>query len=145
MTTLFLLMLCNDREVLGPWTNGPWLKALASVIVGVLILLSVVLTVTTLFPSVDVTSLFLVGAAVLAAGLLGLGVVTWWGSRGAASVTVVESAAAVPREQWTMPPATLLTRPRLSLARRAAMLTLGGYMVIALVMLIVKSVQLAGG
>jgi hypothetical protein len=44
-----------------------------------------------------------------------------------------------------MPPATLLSRPRFSLARRAAMLTLGGYMVVALVMLIVKSVQLAGG
>jgi Mn2+/Fe2+ NRAMP family transporter len=145
MTTLFLLMLCNDREVLGPWTNGPWLKALASVIVGVLILLSVVLTVTTLFPSVDVTSLFLVGAAVLAMALLGLGVMTWSASRGAASVTVLESAAPTPKEQWTMPPATLLTRPRLSLARRAAMLTLGGYMVVALVMLIVKSVQLAGG
>jgi hypothetical protein len=44
-----------------------------------------------------------------------------------------------------MPPATLLTRPRLSLGRRSAMLALGGYMVVALVMLIVKSVQLAGG
>jgi hypothetical protein len=44
-----------------------------------------------------------------------------------------------------MPPVTLLTRPRLSGARRAALLTLGGYMVVALVMLLVKSIQLAGG
>ena len=51
MTTLFLLMLCNDREVLGPWVNPPWLKALASLIVGVLILLSLILTITTLCPS----------------------------------------------------------------------------------------------
>jgi NRAMP (natural resistance-associated macrophage protein)-like metal ion transporter len=145
MTTLFLLMLCNDREVLGPWTNGPWLKAFASVIVGVLILLSVVLTVTTLFPSINVTDLFLIGACVLAAGLVVLGFVTWWGQRGAARVTVADAGPPLPREQWTMPPATLLTRPHFSLARRAAMLTLGGYMVVALVMLIVKSVQLAGG
>jgi hypothetical protein len=54
-------------------------------------------------------------------------------------------AAGVPREQWTMPPVTLLTRPRLSGARRAALFTLGGYMVVALVMLLVKSIQLAGG
>jgi Mn2+/Fe2+ NRAMP family transporter len=145
MTTLFLLMLCNDREVLGPWTNPPWLKALASVIVAVLVLLSVVLTVTTLFPSVNVTTLFLIGAAVVAGVLLVLGAYAWWNERGSETVTVLDSGPSVPREQWTMPPATLLSRPRFSLARRAAMLTLGGYMVVALVMLIVKSVQLAGG
>jgi hypothetical protein len=145
MTTLFLLMLCNDRDVLGPWSNGPWLKAFASVIVGALVLLSVVLTVTTIFPSVNVTRLFLAGAGVLAVSLVVLGAVTWWNERGGARVTVLESGPAVPREQWTMPPATLLSRPRFSLGRRAALLTLGGYMVVALVMLIVKSVQLAGG
>jgi hypothetical protein len=121
------------------------LKAFASIIVGVLILLSVVLTVTTLFPSVNVTTLFLVGAGVLAAGLVVLGFVTWWGQRGADRVTVADTGPRVPREQWTMPPATLLSRPQFSAARRAAVLTLGGYMVVALVMLIVKSVQLAGG
>jgi hypothetical protein len=51
----------------------------------------------------------------------------------------------VPKEQWTMPPATLLSRPSWSRGRRAAMLALGSYMVIALAMLIVKTVQLAGG
>ncbi len=44
-----------------------------------------------------------------------------------------------------MPPATLLSRPRWSTGRQAATLVLGAYMVVALVMLIVKSVQLAGG
>src|ERR1039458_10228799 len=34
--TVFLLLLCNDREVLGPWRNAPWLNAIASVIIGVL-------------------------------------------------------------------------------------------------------------
>src|SRR5437764_290984 len=29
MTTVFLLMLCNDREVLGPWANPPSLRAFA--------------------------------------------------------------------------------------------------------------------
>jgi hypothetical protein len=138
-------MLCNDRDVLGPWTNGPVLQVFASIIVGVLVLLSVVLTVTTLFPSINVTDLFLVGAGVLAVALVALGFVTWWGRRGAEHVTVLDAGPPVPREQWTMPPATLLSRPQFSLARRAAMLTLGGYMVVALVMLIVKSVQLAGG
>ena len=32
--TVFLLLLCNDREVLGPWINPTWLNAVAAVIVG---------------------------------------------------------------------------------------------------------------
>jgi NRAMP (natural resistance-associated macrophage protein)-like metal ion transporter len=145
MTTLFLLMLCNDREVLGPWANPPWLKAFASVVVGVLILLSVILTVTTLFPGVDVTALAAAGAAVVAVVLLVAGLAALRSRREAKGVTVVYEAPEVPREQWTMPLSTLLSRPRWSPGRRAAMLVLGGYMVVALVMLIVKSVQLAGG
>jgi Mn2+/Fe2+ NRAMP family transporter len=141
LTTLFLLMLCNDRDVLGPWTNPGWLKALASVIVGVLVLLSVILTVTTLLPSVDVTSLALGGAAVLAIVLAGIGAA----ALRRRPVPTVGSGPDVPKEQWTMPPLALLSRPRLSPARRAALLTLGGYMVVALVMLLVKSIQLAGG
>ncbi len=144
MTTLFLLMLCNDREILGPWTNPPWLKALAAVIVGVLMLLSVVLTLTTLFPSINVSTMFLSGAVVLAIALVAMGANALRGrSPGAAGVTFLESGHEVPREQWTMPPATLLTRPHLPFGRRVALYALGGYMVVALIMLIVKSVQLA--
>ncbi len=141
LTTLFLLMLCNDRAVLGPWANPGWLQALAGVIVGVLVLLSVILTVTTLFPAVDVATLALVGAGVLVAGLALVGGLALRGSRGDGSY----AGSDVPREQWTMPPAALLSRPRLSSARRAALLALGGYMVVALIMLLVKSIQLAGG
>jgi Mn2+/Fe2+ NRAMP family transporter len=145
MTTLFLLMLCNDPEVLGPWVNPPWLKAFASIVVGVLIVLSGILTITTIFPSVDVTELALVGGGVLVAVLVPAGLFALRSRRGASAVTVVGPAPNVPREQWTMPPATLLSRPHWSTPRRAAMLVLGAYMVVALVMLVVKSVQLAGG
>ena len=70
MTTLFLLMLCNDREVLGPWANPLWLSALASVIVGVLVLLSLILTMSTIFPGIDVPTFALVGGVVLTVVLL---------------------------------------------------------------------------
>jgi hypothetical protein len=143
MTTLFLLMLCNDRQVLGPWTNPPWLKALAALIVGILIVLSLILTINTLLPSVDVTSLALGGGIALVLVLLALGARALRSGRNA----LVDDGArpGVPREQWTMPPATLLTRPRWSKAQHVAMGTLGSYMVIALILLIVKTVQLAGG
>jgi NRAMP (natural resistance-associated macrophage protein)-like metal ion transporter len=146
MTTLFLLMLCNDREVLGPWTNPPWLKALASVIVGVLILLSLILTLNTIFPSINVTSLAEGGAAAVAVVLVLMGVSTLRSRpHSTGAVTFVAAGQEVPKEQWTMPPATLLSRPHFTGLRRVAMFGLGGYMVIALIMLIVKSVQLATG
>jgi len=37
---VFLLLLCNDPEVLGPWMNPRWLNVLASFIIGVLLVLS---------------------------------------------------------------------------------------------------------
>jgi Mn2+/Fe2+ NRAMP family transporter len=143
MTTIFLLMLSNDREVLGPWANPTWLKAFASVIVGALILLSVILTVTTLIPGIDVTAFAAGGAIVVAVVLIAMGARALRARYVGGGVTFIETTPDVPKEQWTMPPATLLSRPRWSDARRAAMLALGGYMVVALVMLIVKSVELA--
>ncbi len=145
MTTMFLLMLCNDRAVLGPWVNPSWLRALATVIVGVLVLLSVILTMSTIFPHINVTTLALAGAAVLAVVLAVLGLAALRSRRGAELVTVIEHGAGVPKEQWTMPPLALLSRPHFSTGRRLGMSVLGVYMVIALAMLIVKSVQLAGG
>ncbi len=142
MTTMFLLMLCNDREVLGPWTNPSWLKALASVIVAALVLLSLILTITTLFPKVNVTAVSAGGGVALVVALMEMGV---HAVRGRARGVRPPPRFDVPREQWTMPPATLLSRPQWSTARHVAMVALGSYMVVALVLLFVKSVQLAGG
>jgi len=143
--TVFLLLLCNDRQVLGPWRNRPWLNAIASTIVAVLVLLSLILMATTVFPSIDVTRFALIGAAVIAVVLIGFGVATLRSRRRARAITVVEEAPQVPREQWTMPPLALLERPRWSTGRKVAMLTLRGYLLVSVVLLIVKAVQLAGG
>jgi hypothetical protein len=143
--SMFLLLLCNDREVLGPWVNSLWVNVLATVIVSVLLLLSLILMATTLFPAINVTTFSLVGGAVLAAGLLVFGALTLRSRRGARAVTVIESQPHVPKEQWTMPPIALLARPPASRGRKLAMLTMEGYLLAAVAMLIVKAVQLAGG
>jgi len=142
---VFLLLLCNDREVLGPWRNKTWLNALASVIVAVLVLLSLILMATTLFPAIDVTAVTLGGSVALAAGLLAFGVVSLRSRRTGRGVTIVDSGRAVPREDWTMPPLALLARPVWSTSRKVAMLTLRGYLLASIVLLIVKAVQLSGG
>jgi Mn2+/Fe2+ NRAMP family transporter len=143
--SMFLLLLCNDRAVLGPWTNPAWLNVLATVIVSTLLLLSLILMATTLFPAINVTEFAAVGGAVLAAGLLVFGLLTLRSRRGARQVEVVDSGPPIPREQWTMPPIALLERPVASTGRKLAMLSLEVYLLLAIVLLIVKAVQLGGG
>jgi Mn2+/Fe2+ NRAMP family transporter len=143
--SVFLLLLCNDREVLGPWRNATWLNVLAIVIVAVLVLLSLILMATTLFPSINVTTFSIMGAAVLTAGLLAFGAAFLRSQRGAKGVQVVGAQPQPPKEQWTMPPLTLLARPRASTARKVAMVSLEVYLLVAIALLIVKAVQLAGG
>ncbi len=143
--SVFLLLLCNDREVLGPWRNPVWLNVLASVIIATLVLLSLILMATTLFPNINVTAVTLVGGVTLAAGLLAFGLVTLRSRAHAASVTVIESRPAVPKEQWTMPPLALLARPQWSTSRKIAMLTLRGYLLVSVILLLIKAIQLSGG
>jgi Mn2+/Fe2+ NRAMP family transporter len=143
--SVFLLLLCNDREVLGPWRNPPWLNVLASVIVAVLVLLSLILMATTIFPSIDVTAVLLGGAIAITVGLVGFGLATLRAQRGAAAVTIDEPTLAVPKEQWTMPPLALLARPEWSTGRKVAMLLLRGYLIASVILLIVKAIQLGGG
>jgi NRAMP (natural resistance-associated macrophage protein)-like metal ion transporter len=142
--SVFLLLLCNDREVLGPWRNKLWLNALASVIIAVLVLLSLILMATTVFPKIDVTRVALIGGAVLAVGLSGFALATLRARRAPPGELLAEEPA-IPREQWTMPPLALLSRPTWSTNRKIAMLTLRGYLLVSIVLLIVKAVQLGGG
>jgi len=138
--TVFLLLLCNDRAVLGPWCNAPWLNAVASVIIGVLVELSLILIASTMFPSVNVTRLFLYMTAVLCVVLAGMGALALRTRPGAE--VHVEKVSKERRSTWTMPPLALLERPVWSPGRKAAMLLLRGYLVIAVLLLVVKTVQL---
>jgi NRAMP (natural resistance-associated macrophage protein)-like metal ion transporter len=140
--TVFLLLLCNDRAVLGPWRNPGWLNVLATVIVSVLVLLSLILMGTTVFPKIDVTRFALISGGILAIGLVLLGGWTLRSARGARGVTVIDDGPAIPKAQWTMPQLTFLEPAVWSTGRKAAMLAMRGYLVVSVVLLIVKAVQL---
>ena len=139
--TVFLLLLCNDREVLGPWCNAPWLNAVASVIIGVLVELSLILMASTMFPSVNVTHLFLYLSLVLLAALVGMAVVrraqpAGGGGRGGEG-SPGRGAAPGRCRRWRCS-----QRPVWSPGRKAGMLLLRGYLVVAVLLLVVKTVQL---
>ncbi len=141
--TVFLLLLCNDRKVLGPWVNPRWLNVVASAIVGILLLLSLVLVVTTLFPDLDATLVTGVLGGVTALALIGLGLLE---ARDLARRQTGFDGAAAPRvdrDTWRMPPLALLERPVWSTSRKISMLALRGYLVVASLLLVVRVVQLA--
>jgi Mn2+/Fe2+ NRAMP family transporter len=141
--SVFLLLLCNDRAVLGPWVNRTWLNALASLILGVLLMLSLILVVTTLVPRINVGALVLGSGATLAAVLLGVGLWSLHGRRRAEPAPIAD--AAVDKLSWRMPPLALLDRPVWSRTRLVGMWSLRIYLVIAVVLLLVKAVQLGTG
>ena len=140
--TVFLILLCNDRTVLGPWINKPWLNIVATLIVAVLIMLSMILVVSTLIPSIDATALLKELGVVVAVVVVAMSAWIGWTARHAAPEPEVSRAE---RENWRMPALALLERPTWSNARRAAMLVMGAYLVVAVVLLAVKAVQLAIG
>ena len=138
---VFLLLLCNDAEVLGPWVNTFRQNVVASIIVGVLVLLSLILTVTTVFPKVPIGP-FTVATTILGAVVLGaLGVDSRRRGRGAERQRMVEGD----RQVWRMPPLPTLGRPKWSLGQKVAMYGLRGYLVLAVLVLGLKIGQLATG
>ncbi|MGA8017000.1 MAG: NRAMP family divalent metal transporter [Candidatus Dormiibacterota bacterium] len=138
--SLFLLLLCNDKAVLGPWVNRAWLNVLATVILATLVMLSMILVISTIFPGVSITILLIVLGGVLVATLVGVGLLTRGGL--AAGVTAPEREE---RFTWRMPPIALLTRPVPSRGRRIGMYSMGGYVVVAVLLLLVKAVELGVG
>jgi NRAMP (natural resistance-associated macrophage protein)-like metal ion transporter len=140
--TVFLLLLCNDPAVLGPWVNGTKVNVLASFIVGVLVILSLILAATTLYPSMDSKVLLAVLGAIL---VLGLGVVGALQARRRGGAPPEAEQNIVDKATWRMPPLVELPKPEWSMTRKVGMLTLRVYLVLAALLMAVKVVQLALG
>jgi Mn2+/Fe2+ NRAMP family transporter len=146
--SVFLLLLCNDPEVLGPWRNSRWLNILASVIIGVLLVLSGTLVITTLFPSANASAVAIwlaVGFLAAAAGAMG-----WlWLTRSRRPAPAVPHPQATmtraERLNWRMPPLALLKPVQWSTGTKLGVLTLRAYLVISVLLLAVKAVQLGTG
>ncbi|QLL10353.1 NRAMP family divalent metal transporter [Mycobacterium vicinigordonae] len=143
--SVFLLLLCNDRQVLGPWVNRPWLNWVAGLIVGTLLLLSGILMATTMFRDLDVvavTGYLAVALLILAAAAVPT---LRWMSRGRPTpVPPPAPARPVDRATWRMPPLTLLEPVTWSPGTRLGMIALRSYLVVGALLLIVKAIQLSG-
>jgi Mn2+/Fe2+ NRAMP family transporter len=169
--TVFLVLLCNDRPVLGPWINSVRQNIVAWTIVWSLLLLSLALTAAVFFPNLSTTTFEVGLAAGAALGMVGGVVVIVAGRRFAerrdANAVAREFGGLDPeqvdeldhdtqiltraerkairdhdRAAWRTPALATLERPVMSPLRRVGLLTLRCYLVVAVILVIAKVVEL---
>jgi NRAMP (natural resistance-associated macrophage protein)-like metal ion transporter len=139
--TVFLLLLCNDRAVLGPWVNGRGLNLFTGSVIAVLIVLSVILTASVLYPDIsDAAILWTLGGGMVLACIVA-GVASALRRHGTAEIFATDVA----RTTWRMPPLSRLAPARLTTAKRIWLSVLRLYLVAASIMVVVRVVQIALG
>jgi hypothetical protein len=153
--TVFLLLLCNDKEVLGPWVNGVKTNIAAGIVIALLVILSAILMISVVFGRVSIDQVLgIMAASAIAAALAGCFLfVRAWLARGR-GIGDLESAA-VPadrpedrkksRESWRMPPLAMLAPVQMSMARRVGMSAMYVYLGAAIALVIVRVAQIALG
>ena len=143
--TVFLLLLCNDRGVLGPWVNGRDMNVFSGAVISILVMLSTVLTASVLFPQITSAQIIAILAGGTGLTLLAGVYLVWTGRHHKDSDTTRAAESTLDRATWRMPPLALLTRPVLSAGRRTGLTVLRGYLLLASALVVVKVVQLALG
>ncbi|MGH8150004.1 MAG: divalent metal cation transporter, partial [Steroidobacteraceae bacterium] len=153
--TVFLLLLCNDREVLGPHVNGPGRNLLTGAIIAVLVALSLILTASVIFPDLGARLIpimlgagLVLGVGIGAAGFVprirgrmasahGLGFVAAQARRSA------RATVAGARAEWRMPPLEDMAPAVVTQSTRLWMIVLRGYLVVAGGLVLARIVELA--
>jgi NRAMP (natural resistance-associated macrophage protein)-like metal ion transporter len=143
--TVFLLLLCNDKPVLGPWVNNRWLNYFTGAIIAALVVLSVILTVSVLFPDATNDEMILgilLGGGV-AATIVALVIMAWSKNGEPAGRDNAAQQVAADRDTWRMPRLDSLPPMRLSLAAKTWMGALRLYLVIAVCLVAFRIATLA--
>jgi len=136
--TVFLLLLCNDPAVLGPWVNGRGLNVFTGAVIAVLVMLSIILTTSVLFPGMSENTIL----AILGGGVLFALVI-------AAALLLIRRedprvwTDGFGRMVWRMPPLDQLPPAQLTPLTRIWLAVLRGYLVIAGGLVFWRILQLA--
>jgi hypothetical protein len=155
---VFLILLANDKPILGPWINSTAQNWIAGIIAWTVLTFSLAPLVTTFWPVITLKQSF-----------YGLGVCTILGVAAAvlllrfrpssdeqpALLSVPASNRRPPgmdrrpwREElrerrvvWRTPPIHTLQRPVLSISRKIGLLALRGYIIFAIIIMVIKLIQ----
>jgi NRAMP (natural resistance-associated macrophage protein)-like metal ion transporter len=142
--TVFLLLLCNDKAVLGPWANTFKVNIFTGAVIAVLVMLSVILTASVLFPNITGKQILavLIGGSVLAL-VATIALLAWQRRRG--PVRQAETISLSERATWRMSPLAELPRAELTVLNLAFLTVLRGYLFIAGGLVLVRIAQLISG
>jgi Mn2+/Fe2+ NRAMP family transporter len=154
---VFLILLANDKPILGPWTNSTAQNWIAGIIAWTVLTFSLAPLVTTFWPVITLKQSF-----------YGLGVCTVLGV--AAAVLLLRSRPSSEqlaplsdpasnrrppgmgrgqwreelrerRVAWRTPPIHTLQRPLLGISRKIGLLALRGYIIFAVIIMVIKLIQ----
>ncbi|NMM26682.1 MAG: divalent metal cation transporter [Glaciimonas sp.] len=141
--TVFLLIMCNDKDVLGPWVNNRITNVFTAAIVAVLVLLSIVLTAAVAFPDMSgetITNILFFGGLLALLVVIAVNVLH---AREEAMLTISPPETKIDKQMlyaWTMPNIDSLNPMALSSRNKLWMLVLRVYLVLAVAMVIYKVV-----
>ena len=135
--TVFLLLLCNDTAVLGPWRNGRWLNLFTGGVIAVLVLLSVILTASVLFPTIGAAAMLWILGGGSALALIG------WVLMRLLTGGTAEAIDRRGRADWRMPPLDTLAPAMLGRGEKAWLGILRLYLVVAGGFVLVRIIHLA--
>ena len=137
--TVFLLLLSNDKPVLGPWANTRRTNVFTGVVIAALVMLSIILTAATVFPSITTTQiLWILGVGTV----LTLGAGAWMAfARGEQGEDIHVDRAR--RHEWQMPPLASLPKAQLTTLNRFWLIVLRAYLLIAVALVVFRVVELA--
>jgi Mn2+/Fe2+ NRAMP family transporter len=153
---ILLILLANDKPVLGPWTNSTTQNWIGGLIAWVVTTFSLAPLVTTFYPDVTLTQCMYAFAVCTVIGVAAA--VVLWRLRPARHrpVSLAPDSNERPpgmsrpewrgilrdrRAAWRTPRLDTLERPALTAARKIGLLTLRGYIVFAIIIMAIKLVQ----
>jgi Mn2+/Fe2+ NRAMP family transporter len=145
--TVFLLLLCNDKPVLGPWVNNRWVNYFTGAIIAVLVILSIIVTVSVLYADATNAQVILgiMGGGGVVAVIAALVIMALSQTGGSGLSTEAAAAETMSRDTWRMPPLAQLAPAKLSLAAKTWMGVLRLYLVVAMALVLFRVVMLATG
>jgi NRAMP (natural resistance-associated macrophage protein)-like metal ion transporter len=139
--TVFLLLLSNDRAVLGPWANTRRTNVFTSIVIAALVMLSIVLTASVLYPSISGPQIL---AILIAGTLLTIAVSVWMAATGTGRLHAARTERArARRDTWQMPPLEDLPPASLTRLNRLWLIVLRAYLIVAVGLVVFRVVQLA--
>jgi hypothetical protein len=141
--TVFLLLLCNDKVVLGPWVNSRFTNLYCGTIIAILVMLSIILTASVLYPEItdkQILAILIGGSVIALVAAVSTAII-----KRRRHLPTVETLPFddSPADTWRMPPLAELPKDLMTPAKRVWMAGLRGYLLIAAGLVLTRIVRLA--